>query len=202
MAGLGILNGMDLDDTQIKAYLPKKVWGLYEKEDYSYSPEIQYVFPDEDADPDAKMKKCDRIDLDKPYKTIAADVKANPGNYVLMLPFYSMIELLDIRPPTGSYYISSKSEPFDDEGEIEVKKRDNWLKLFGIDPSTHLFQVHCSGHASQDDIERMINYIHPKIVFPIHTGNPEEFLNLNLPEIKVVIPEKEILYDIRNLIEE
>ena len=76
MAGLGILNGMDLDNTQIKAYLPKKVWGLYEKEDYSYFPEIQYVFPDEDADTDAKMKKCDRIDLDKPYKTIAAERKS------------------------------------------------------------------------------------------------------------------------------
>ena len=94
------------------------------------------------------MKKCDRIDLDKPYKTIAADVKANPGNYVLMLPFYSMIELLDIRPPGQAPIIFRPNQNrLTIKAKLKIKKRDDWLKLSELILALIYFGCMCQGHA-------------------------------------------------------
>jgi len=35
--------------------------------------------------------------------------------------------------------------------------------------------VHCSGHANQKQIEKMIEKINPEKVYPIHTEHPGKF---------------------------
>jgi ribonuclease J len=184
----GIIDGIDLE--RIKAYLPKKSWGLYTNRDYSQSPEMKYVFPNENSD--------DLVDFEKPWKIIAPQISEHPGNYVFMLPFYSMTELLDINPPHRSYYISSKSESFDDEGDVEERKRDNWLNLFDI-PDENFYQIHCSGHASSEHLEAMLREISPRYLFPVHTEYPEAFKNMNLPETTIISPEKGKTYDLLHL---
>jgi mRNA degradation ribonuclease J1/J2 len=109
-----------------------------------------------------------------------------------------MTELLEIDPPRGSYYISSKSEPFDDEGFMEEKKRNNWLSFFDI-PDDHFYQVHCSGHATPQQLEAMIQAIAPRYVFPVHTDHPETFNTMNLPETTVVEPIKGVTYNLLHL---
>jgi ribonuclease J len=174
----GILTDVSLAD--ILVYLPKKGWGNYDEQDYSNSVESRDAY---------MIKQRD------PSKVVEAEIiHKNPGKYMFYLPFYSMLELNDIDPPENSYYILSKSEPFDDEGWIEQKKRANWLDRVGI-PESHLYHAHCSGHARKKELIDIITRIHPKKLFPIHTEYPEEFNNLGLPkDIEIIIPEKGKIY--------
>jgi mRNA degradation ribonuclease J1/J2 len=46
-----------------------------------------------------------------------------------------------------------------------------WLELAGMD-SVH---IHASGHASQDDLFRIVEQLAPRHVYPIHTDHPEQY---------------------------
>jgi ribonuclease J len=172
----------DVNLSEILVYLPKKGWGQYDEKDYSNSVESRDAFMIKEKDPN---------------KVVAAeDIHKNPSKYMFYLPFFSMLELNDIDPPENSYYIISKSEPFDDEGWIEHRKRKNWLNCVEI-PENHVFQVHCSGHARKKELEEIVTRIHPKKLFPIHTQCPEEFLKMNIPkDIEIIIPQKGVTYSL------
>ena len=158
---------------RVKVYLPKKSWGLYEDRDYTQSPENKYV-----------------MQLDSKIVLKAADIRQNSGHYVMYLPFLSMIEFLDLRPPSNAYYIISKSEPFNDEGEIEFQKFMNWMRLVQI-PEKNIIRLHCSGHIRREQMRDVINDIHPQILIPIHSEQPEEFTHLGLKsDIHIIIPNK------------
>ena len=82
-----------------------------------------------------------------------------------------MTEMIEIKPMSGSVYILSSSEPFDEEMEINLDKLFNWLAHYGIP----LYQVHASGHATPHELKRAIEEINPKKVYPIHTNRPKLF---------------------------
>jgi len=79
-----------------------------------------------------------------------------------------------MKPKPGALYIHSSSEPFNEEGEIEERRVNNWLKNFGL----YRFQSHCSGHAKNSDIINLVKTIDAKRVFPIHTEYPEAFKSI------------------------
>jgi len=85
-----------------------------------------------------------------------------------------------------SAWVRSVTEPFDEEGEIELEKVENWLKHFGLFPYE---QIHASGHASRLEIKKLIEDINPKLVFPIHTEHPELFADIVPRGIVVEMPE-------------
>jgi len=121
----------------------------------------------------------------------AKAVGRNGNKYVLALSFYDFEELIDIKPPPGSCYILSASEPFNEEMEIDFERLKNWLKHYGL-PQYH---VHVSGHIMPLQLKRAIEKINPKMVFPIHTEHPELLKKfLGEPSIKTVIVEKEHKY--------
>jgi ribonuclease J len=85
---------------------------------------------------------------------------------VMDLDFYQLTELIDIKPEAGSHFIHSMSEPFSEE-DIEDQVLHNWIDRFKM----QFHQMHASGHMKKEQLVEMINYIQPKIVFPVHTEN-------------------------------
>jgi ribonuclease J len=136
------------DDNDIVIMIPKRGTGRYEKEDYD---------------------KDERQFLAYSNAWTAENLCKNQTKLVAHLTFYSMGELIDIKPESGSTFIHSLSEPFNEEMLIDYQRLHNWLKHFGMGFN----QSHASGHATGDEIKRMVEQIDPSVLFPIHTEHPE-----------------------------
>lgn len=151
-------------DHEYEVLLPRKSWGIWSDsgidkqlrmKDYSGTPKPvrQYMF--------------DNLDLLTPEEIASA-----PENYVVTCSFYDLGLLHDLKPNADSRYIWSRSEPYDEEGAIELDRVLNWLSHFEIEkPAT----MHCSGHLSGPEIKDLIDRAQPEIVVPVHTENPEKF---------------------------
>jgi|Deesub1362A_J573_1020465.scaffolds.fasta_scaffold00005_96 ribonuclease J len=96
------------------------------------------------------------------------DINAMQGEVLLAASFYDMNEMVEILPESGSIYILSQSEPFNEEMEINHEKMLNWLERCGLP----LYQVHASGHADPHQLKWAISEIGAKKVFTIHTERP------------------------------
>ncbi|MCF2140506.1 MAG: MBL fold metallo-hydrolase [Candidatus Lokiarchaeota archaeon] len=152
---------------RIRVFLPRKGWGNYDMIDYKNSPAIKAI-------------------IDNPNTIRADEIHQSPGRFCLQMSFYNMNDLLDVRPPPGSHWIRSESEPFTDEAQIKMDKLLNWLKIFNISTKT-FHKLHCSGHLSAKDLAQMITKIHPKAVLVIHSEHPELISTLDIPsDIKIV----------------
>ena len=81
--------------------------------------------------------------------------------------------MIDICPPKDSYFFNLKTEPFDEEGELEEKILISWMDKFGLKFQKGIY--HASGHAPATDIKDMIRKLNPLRIFPIHTEKPELF---------------------------
>jgi ribonuclease J len=97
-------------------------------------------------------------------------VHKNQGKLVMDLDFYQFAELIDIKPESGSQFIHSMSEPFSEE-DIQDEVMHNWLDHFKM----QFHQLHASGHMNRQQLTRLISYVKPKRVFPIHTENQSLF---------------------------
>ena len=62
------------------------------------------------------------------------------------------------------------SEPFSEE-DLEDQVMHNWIEHFKM----NFHQLHASGHMTKDQLVEMVNYIQPKLTFPVHTENQELF---------------------------
>lgn len=163
------LNGI-LKEDLIKIYLPRKNSMIYSHDDYT---SIKYhLSPFNEWSNDKPIKFYSVLYEDDIFVK-AYEIKENPNKYIVHLNFYKLNELIDIQPPEGSYFFNLKTEPFDEEGELEEKVLLNWLSKFGLEYKKDYF--HASGHASGVQIKEMIDKINPKLIFPIHTEYPEAF---------------------------
>lgn len=90
---------------------------------------------------------------------------------VMVASYYDMNELMDIDPVPGSVFILSKSEPFDEQGEIQHEKLLNWCEHYGLPQ----YQIHASGHVLPHQLKNAIKKIDPKKVIPVHTDRPVLF---------------------------
>jgi len=161
------LNVPDSDDDNIVLMKPKLGTGTYDDEDYN-----TYRF----------IK--DRLSY--PNIVTAEDIRKSQSDYIVVLNFWYFNNLVDLKPDSGSSYIHSLSEPFNEEMEISFDRMKNWLDHFGLE----FQQAHCSGHASGADLEQLIREINPKRVYPIHTEHPEMFME-NFDNAVMVEKEKE-----------
>jgi len=244
----GKIFGIDLE--QIKVYIARKNWGIYEYDDYTNSQAIKEVlkYPPEDfsklldnynerlkiqydekqnkkqEEYEAKMKdweekgklgrkptkprsttfKLETLEdlpqreyfwADAPIKIDAKEIHNNQGKYLVYLPPYSLNELFDIQPDPKGYYVSSKSGPFDEEGVLDDRRRDNWFKLFDIPKDDiHFGHFHCSGHMPEEDLFRMIEEIEPKNVILVHSKGKQKFISRFNGKIKGIAPKLEEKY--------
>lgn len=149
-----------LDDPYICFFADRKGWGLVGRDDYP----VGIIKQD--------YSKWERRYLDLPNTLNYRDVKADQKNYLLYCSFYQLNELIDVEPASGSTFIRSICEPFNEEMEIDEERVRNWLKLYGLGPP---WQIHASGHASGSEIRGMIHTLDPKKIIPVHTESPEAF---------------------------
>ncbi|MGQ9781596.1 MAG: MBL fold metallo-hydrolase RNA specificity domain-containing protein [Nitrososphaeria archaeon] len=111
----------------------------------------------------------------------------DPSRYILCFSFFDLKHLLDIMPQKGSYIYSS-SEAFSEEQSFDFVRLGHWLDFFNL--KTFGFKIdrvkgnpyprftkgfHASGHASEEDIIKVIERIDPDKIIPIHTEKPEWF---------------------------
>lgn len=163
------LNGI-LKEDLIKIYLPRKYGMIYSYDDYTSTK--YHLSPFNEWSNDKSIKFYSDL-YEEDIFVKAYEIKKNPNKYIVHLNFYKLNELIDIQPPEGSYFFNLKTEPFDEEGELEEKVLLNWLSKFGLEYKKDYY--HASGHASGVQIKEMIDKINPKLIFPIHTEHPEAF---------------------------
>ncbi len=110
------------------------------------------------------------------------EIHENPGGFLVCFSFFDLNHLLDIRP-SGGHYLYSSCEPFNEEMEIDFRRLLSWLSFFRISPLGFRMiwnaygdcipvmerGFHASGHASADDILRVIEAIDPDHLIPVHT---------------------------------
>lgn len=133
------------------------------------------------------FKKWER-DLIKNYKTCnSEDIKNNKKKFMLVLNFYQVQELIDIKPGEESYYLRAITEPHSEEMEISEERFVNWIKHFNMQglKDGKFERAHISGHISGKELTEFIQKIQPEMVIPIHTEFPEEFKKMHR-KVKIV----------------
>jgi ribonuclease J len=108
-----------------------------------------------------------------PEAISAEEVRTHGSKYLLSLDLMHFAELIDIRPPAGSPFIHSMSEPFS-EDDINDRVLHNWLAHFDLP----FHQLHASGHCSGPELSQIARALRPKTLFPVHTEHPDAFLDL------------------------
>jgi ribonuclease J len=159
-----------LHDGNILVYKKRKKTGAFDEKDY-YKWERPYV-----------EKAVDhKFVHDKQSKLIFA---IEPNNFT---------ELIDIRPEPGGQYIYSMSEPHSELEQVDEIVQKNWLTHFGMG----LSQIHASGHAPPEALERIIGDVQPKTLIPIHTEHPEKFRDLSKQKsLRIICLKKSEPYDL------
>jgi ribonuclease J len=100
-----------------------------------------------------------------------ADIAQNPGHYVLQLSLSHLPELLDLPAGPGTVFLHANGEPL---GTFDPRYSllQDWLNMRRIP----FWQVGTGGHAYPDDIHRLVEWVAPEIVMPIHSPAPERLI--------------------------
>jgi ribonuclease J len=166
-------------DKHIRVFYSKKSWGLIGRDD----------FPSDQIEKDYDTWERTYFQLENVID--AKEISNHQREYVLFMNYFQLNNLLDIKPMQGSIHIRSICEPFSEEMELDQKRIDNWLKLFGLYPE---LKIHSSGHACGPALFDMIEKIQPKTLFPIHTIKPMAFQRLK--NMNIVHPKYGMIYPI------
>ncbi len=167
------MNVPSIEDENLYVYLKKKKTGTYDmKKDYS----------------ERWIKNL----LSMNVKTVKAnDIRNNEDQFIFVMRFWDLQELIDLHPSKGSKYIHSSSEAHSEEQEIDEWRMNNWLKKFGLYPREH---IHASGHARKEDLFRIASEINPEIIIPVHTEHAEEYVSTFGNKVKIVEEGESIIF--------
>ena len=147
------LNLPNWDDENIVIYKAKYRSGTYSDSDYYGE---------------------DRTFATSPYALTAAEIASKPDKYLCAMGFFSFNALIDMKPKSGAIYIHSASEAYNEEQVLSTKRLKNWIEKFQMEHH----QIHCSGHAKGEDLMSMVKEIDAKMLFPIHTEYPTEYVRV------------------------
>ncbi|HLO03451.1 MAG TPA: MBL fold metallo-hydrolase [Symbiobacteriaceae bacterium] len=115
-------------------------------------------------------------------------VRASQREVLLQMELAMLPDLVDLSPGADSVFIHSNGEPlgpFDPNWAVLQR----WLERFDIP----LRWAGCSGHATPEDLVRIVQEIEPKFFMPIHSKHPELFL---VPEVKRILPAQGASYSV------
>ncbi len=141
---------------KIKILIPLKGWGLINMPHIS-DRQIEYDYQYWERD----FLQCENA-------ITYEELSKNPRKYAVSMNLWQIKDLIDIQP-RNAIWIKSTVKPFSTEMELDEKQKQNWLDHFNIKQ----YHTHASGHASGQDIQKMIEKINPKEVIAIHTEYPE-----------------------------
>jgi ribonuclease J len=128
--------------------------------------------------PKKVYKKWEQPFLD--HAVDATQVTRRGRQALLQLDLAQFPEMIDVRPPRGSPFIHSMSEPFSEE-DVNHDVLLNWLEHFGLG----YHQLHASGHCSGPELLDLVRTMEPESVFPIHTEHPDGFERAGRPVVLV-----------------
>ena len=148
-------------------------------EHLSKDPQLNVPLPNDEHIQIFSPEKSTRRKFEKEYleydNVITAQELANQqGQSLCAFSFWHFGALIDTKPTSGSLYIHSASEPFNDEGISDKKRINLWLEHFGL----NRVQSHCSGHSKGQDLLDVVKEIDSDMLFPIHTVHPESYKNV------------------------
>lgn len=108
-------------------------------------------------------------------------ISSRPEEYILCFSFFDLRHLLDIKRK-GGIYVYSASEAFSEEQALDFKRLNAWLSFFQLKPFGFSMVgksggprpkfargYHASGHASERELEWIIDEIDPDVIVPVHT---------------------------------
>ncbi len=109
---------------------------------------------------------------DKGLEPVSSEyVSKHQKSSVMIANYYHMEELARIKPVSGSVYILSSTEPFNEESEIRYERLQGWLRFLGLP----MYLLHASGHADALDIRYLVERVKPRVVTPVHTEDSRVF---------------------------
>lgn len=112
------------------------------------------------------------------------EASVKPERYMVLTCFYSEREVRGLKPPPGSVYVLSCSEPFEEEREVAFNRLLSWLHLFGIP----VYHIHSSGHVYPLDLRRIVEEVKPEATVAVHTEHPSAFRSLLSDLTRVYTP--------------
>jgi len=125
----------------------------------------------------------------------AQQISRHPDQYLLCFGYFDLNELPYLKVSNG-LWIQSFSEPMTEEQRIDDRRLNRWLQHFGFtrhppqdDPDDERVPLHVSGHASGEELARVIETIRPKTLIPVHTTEPAAFVERFSGISKVILPE-------------
>lgn len=104
-------------------------------------------------------------------KVTYAEISANPQSYVMVVR-PSVVEFLQKIEAKQIRFVKSIWGGYWDETQIEHFKR--WVEAH----CEELPDIHSSGHADFVSLQRIVEFVNPKQLVPIHTNSPEHFTKL------------------------
>lgn len=110
----------------------------------------------------------------------AREIGRNPHEYLLCFGYFDLNELpyMDVR---DGVWVQSFSEPFNEEQRIDDARLNRWLVRFGFrryppqGSDEETAPLHVSGHASGEELQKVVEAIKPKTLIPVHTDSPQKF---------------------------
>ncbi len=127
-------------------------------------------------------------------KVTAQEIARQPADYVLCFGYFDLNELPYLRVQDG-VWIQSFSEPMSEEQRIDDARLNRWLHRFGFrryprqGTDEEVQPLHVSGHASGDELARVVEAIRPRRLIPVHTTEPRIFVERFSGICEVMIPE-------------
>ncbi|GIV20357.1 MAG: hypothetical protein KatS3mg023_2108 [Armatimonadota bacterium] len=125
----------------------------------------------------------------------AQQIARHPEQYLLCFGYFDLNELPYLKVKDG-LWIQSFSEPMTEEQRIDDQRLNRWLQRFGFtryppqdDADDESVPLHVSGHASGEELSRVIETVRPRTLIPVHTTEPATFIERFSGICKVVIPE-------------
>jgi ribonuclease J len=108
----------------------------------------------------------------------AENVSEKPGDFILADSLWDLNDLPDLEGISGGVYLFSNSRAYDDEQAADLDRLRNWVHWLGLDlvgdpDDMNSPSLHASGHASGDELAEFARTVHPEILIPIHTENPD-----------------------------
>lgn len=101
------------------------------------------------------------------------DLRENPGGYLLQNSYRHILELFSL-PHEGGIYIHAGGTPIGDF-DPAYKKLRMLVKKAGFAYMT-AFQDHYFGHAYPCQVKYFVDRLHPRVVIPCHSYNPERLV--------------------------
>ena len=103
--------------------------------------------------------------------TPVSAIQAHPERYIIQLAVTSIPLLLDLPVGPGSVFLHANGEPlgpFDPDWDV----LQDWLKY----THTPFWPIGTGGHASPDDLNRLVEAVAPDILFPLHSMEPDRLI--------------------------